>query len=134
MLLFRQDPDDVVPVDSKKRRLEENLAIRSQDADIRNGDEFLALVELILDALVPANVDVSAHQVLCRLHSGIDRSLGDNIGKSLALFVILNRHIASSGSAWVVGSVGMIYPILLIKIATENKCRYVSMQVLAPKV
>jgi hypothetical protein len=106
MLLFRQDPDDVVPVDGKKRRLEENLAIHSQDADIRNGNEFIALVELILDALVPADVNVPAHQVFCRLHCGGDWSFGDNIGKSLALFIIFNRHIASFVLAGVDRSVG----------------------------
>jgi hypothetical protein len=124
LLLLWQDPDDVHPVDGKKRCLEENLPSLSQDADICNGDEFIIQVELILDALVPADVNIAAQQMGCRLYRRVNGPFGNYVGKSFAFFIIFNRHISSSLLAWDNLTCRIILPAFVIKIATKYKCRY----------
>jgi hypothetical protein len=83
------------PVYGEEWRLEKNLPIGSQHTYLGNGQEFLIQVELILDALVPTNMDAPAHQVLCRLYGCVNGPLRDNVCKYLALFIVFNGHIAS---------------------------------------
>ena len=87
----------------KEGRLEERLSLCVKHVDICHCDEIFVLVEFILDALIPADVDPSAQQVHGRLNGGLHGYLGNDIRKDLALLVIFNGHIASYGLRGVPG-------------------------------
>src|SRR5512139_3618351 len=88
--LFRQNPDDVGPVDGQEGSLEQDLPVSVEDAYIRDGDELIVQVQFILNSLIPSYVYISAQQLLGCLHGGVDGLLGNNVRKPLAFIIIFN--------------------------------------------
>src|SRR6185503_13607348 len=91
-LLLGQNPNDMRPPYGQERGLEKSLPVRTQHADLGQGNEILAEIELILNALVPTHVKMPAYQVCSRLDRGWNGNLRHNISKDFAFFVIFKSH------------------------------------------
>jgi hypothetical protein len=82
---------------SQEGRLEEHFSLGVQHSNIRQCEEFLILIKLILDALIPADVDPPTYGMRGCLKGGVYGYLGNDFRKDLSLVIIFNGHVASHG-------------------------------------
>ena len=75
--------------------MENNLSICAEDVGIGDRQEAFIQIQLILDALVPAYVNIATQQMRCGLYRSQHGCFGNNVCKNFALVVIFDGHIAS---------------------------------------
>jgi len=75
--------------------MEERLPVSAQHSYVGQREEFLVQVKLVLDTLIPVNVDPAFQHVGGRLQGGINGYLGDDFREDLALIIIFYGHGSS---------------------------------------